>query len=229
MKLLLDLLPVVVFFGVFYIAKRMPEASTNLVTNWFGPIGGAPQMQAELAEVILASLSSIVSTVVQVGWLLARRKPVKPAVWISAVLVLVFGGLTIWLQNEWFIKWKPTVLYWCFGLILLGGKLLWRRNLLGALLSQELELPPRAWDRLLYAWSAFFLALGAVNLYVVYNWSTAAWVNFKTFGAMGLTLVFSLATGLMVARDIPDLPGGAPPAEGPPAPPAGPAREGSAQ
>jgi len=225
-KLLLDLLPVLIFFGVFYVAKRMPEASTALVTGWFGPIGGPAPMQAELAEVILASLSSIVGTVLQVSWLLARRKPIKPAIWISALLVLVFGGLTIWLRNEWRIKWKPTALYWSFGLILLGGKLLWRKNLLGSLLSQEIELPAQAWDRLLYAWSAFFLGLGAVNLYVAYNWDTSTWVNFKTFGAMGLTFAFSVATSLMVARLMPD---GAAADGGTPAREGAPAREGPAE
>jgi intracellular septation protein len=202
-KLLLDLLPVVVFFGVFRLAKWLPLASVALVSAWFGAIGGEPAQQAELAAVILASLSAIAATAIQVGWLLARRLPVKPAVWISAVLVVVFGGLTIWLHNEWFIKWKPSILYWSFGAILLGGKWIWNRNLLGSLLSQELELPAAAWDTLLFAWSVFFLVLGAANLYVAYAWSTESWVNFKTFGAMGLTLVFSIATGWYVTRNLP--------------------------
>ena len=204
MKFLLDLLPVLVFFGVFEVAKHKPEASIALAAGLFGAIGGAPDLQAELAAVILASLAAVVSTATQIAWLLARRRPIKPAVWISAAVVLVFGGLTIWLHNEWFIKWKPTVLYWIFGLILLGGRLIWRRNLLGSLLSQELELPPRAWDRLLYAWSAFFLTMGVVNLYVAYNWDTASWVNFKTFGSMGLTLVFSIGTGFLIAHQAPE-------------------------
>ncbi len=226
MKLLLDLLPVLVFFGAFEVARSRPETSLALVTGLFGTLAGTPELQRELATVILATLASILSTVLQVGWLLARRQPIKPAVWISAVLVLVFGGLTVWLHNEWFIKWKPTVLYWIFGLLLLGGKLIWRRNLLGSLLSQELELPPQAWDRLLYAWSAFFLTLGAVNLYVAYNWSTSAWVNFKTFGAMGLTLAFSIGTGIMVARHLPETapPTGDTPAEGGTPAPGGPAK-----
>lgn len=208
MKLLLDLLPVVVFFGAFRIAKWLPEATTALVATWFGAIGGAPEQQAELSAVIVASLSAIVATAIQISWLLARRHPIKPAVWLSAILVVIFGGLTVWFHNEWFIKWKPSILYGVFAAVLLGGKWIWNRNLLGSLLSQELTLPDGVWDKLLYAWSVFFLGLALVNLYVAYNWSTEAWVNFKTFGAMGLTLAFSIGTGLMVARYLTPPPAG---------------------
>jgi len=199
-KLLLDLLPVIVFFGAFRVAKWFPDTTLAWVGGAFGALAGAPDQQAEMAAVIFASLSAIVASVVQISWLVARSQPVKPSVWLSAVLVVVFGGLTVWLRNEWFIKWKPTILYALFALILLGGKWIWKRNLLGSLLSQELELPDHAWDKLLFAWSGFFIALGALNLYVAYAWSTDAWVNFKTFGAMGLTLVFSIGTGFFIAR-----------------------------
>jgi intracellular septation protein len=199
-KLLLDLLPVVVFFGAFRLAKSLPEASVALVAGWFGAVGGAPDQQVELSAVILATLSAIAATAIQISWLMLRRLPIKPAVWISAVLIVVFGCLTVWLHNEWFIKWKPSILYWIFAAVLTGGKWIWHRNLLGALLSGELDLPPAVWDRLLVAWTIFFVALGAANLVVAYAWSTDAWVNFKTFGLLGLTLGFSILTGLYMAR-----------------------------
>ena len=200
MKLLFDLLPVVVFFGSFRIARSMPEASMAMVATWLGTVGGSPDQQSELAAVILASLSAIAATAVQITCLLALRKRVKPAVWISAALIVVFGGLTVWLHNEWFIKWKPSILYWIFGAVLIGGKWIWKRNLLGMLLSEELSLPPLIWDRLLLAWAAFFALLGAANLFVAYNWSTDTWVNFKTFGLLGLTLAFSILSGVYMAR-----------------------------
>ncbi len=200
MKILFDLLPVVVFFGSFRVAKWLPEASVALVTQLLGTLDGTPEQQLELAAVIAASLAAIFATVVQIGWLLARRKGVKPTVWISAVLIVIFGGLTVWLHNEWFIKWKPSILYWIFAAVLAGGKWFWGRNLLGALLSSELELPARIWDRLLYSWAIFFTGIGAVNLLVAYSWTTDAWVNFKTFGLLGLTLVFSILTGVYVSR-----------------------------
>lgn len=200
MKLLFDLLPVVVFFGVFRLAKSLPDATIALVTACVGAVGGPPEQQVEVSAVIVASASAIIVTALHVGSLLLRRLPVKPAVWISAVLIVIFGGLTIWLHNEWFIKWKPSILYWIFAAVLAGGKWIWDRNLLGALLSGELELPQLVWDRLLVAWTIFFLLLGAANLFVAYTWSTDSWVNFKTFGLLGSTLAFSILSGIYMAR-----------------------------
>jgi intracellular septation protein len=202
-RLLLDLLPVVVFFGAFKIARSFPDATTALVITYFGSLEGAPDQQMELSAVIVASLSAIAATAIQITWLLLRRMPVKPSVWISAGLIVVFGGLTVWLHNEWFIKWKPSILYWIFAMVLAGGKWIWNRNLLGSLLSNEFNVPDAVWDRLLVAWTLFFLGLGAANLAVAYTWSTEAWVNFKTFGLFGLTLGFSLLTAVYMTRHLP--------------------------
>ena len=200
MKLLFDLLPVVVFFVAFRVAKSLPDASVALVGAWVGALDGAPGQQVEVSAVIVASISAIAATILQISWLLGRRQPVKPAVWISAVLIVIFGGLTVWLHNEWFIKWKPSILYWIFAAMLAAGKWIWDRNLLGMLLSGELDLPQLVWDRLLLAWTVFFLLLGAANLFVAYTWSTDSWVNFKTFGLLGSTLGFSILSGLYMAR-----------------------------
>ena len=208
LKLLLDLLPVFVFFITFRVAKKgFPDATTALVGTWLGTLEGATADRLELSAVILATLATIAATAVQIGWLMARRQRIKPSVWISAGLILVFGGLTVWLHNEWFIKWKPTILYWVFALVLGAGKLVWRRNLLGSLLSEEIGLPPRAWDQLLVAWVFFFFALGVANLLVAFNFDTDTWVDFKTFGLLGLTLVFSLGTGVFMSRHLAPEPG----------------------
>ncbi len=203
MKILFDLFPLVVFFGAFRLAKAFPDWTTAIVAASLGAIGGAPEERAELSAVIVATLSAIAATFVQIGYLLARRHPVKPTVWISAALVVIFGGLTVWLHNAWFIKWKPSILYWIFTLILVGGRWIWKRNFLGMLLSTELELPARIWDQLLYAWAGFFLLLGGANLAVAYGATTEVWVNFKTFGLLGLTVLFSVLSGLYMARYLP--------------------------
>ncbi len=202
MKLLLDLLPVVVFFTVFRIAKASPQAAHAWATAILGSVPAATEAAGDIVPVMLATACAIAATLIQVGWLLARRAAISASVWLSAVLIVVFGGLTVWLQNEWFIKWKPTLLYWAFAAVLGAGRWIWKRNLLGALFSSELQLPQDAWDRLLVAWAAFFAALGCLNLVVAYRFSTETWVNFKTFGLLGLTLAYSISTGIYVARHL---------------------------
>jgi intracellular septation protein len=201
LKILLDLLPVVVFFAAFWIANKAPH---QLVQTWAAMLPGSMTATggavSDVVPVLLATACAMVATVIQVSWMLLRRTTVSVSVWLSAALVVVLGGLTVWLHNEWFIKWKPTLLYWAFAAVLACGQWIWKRNLLGSLFSSELQLPQAAWDRLLVAWAAFFLVLGCLNLVVAYQFSTAAWVNFKTFGLLGLTFAYSISTGIYVAR-----------------------------
>ena len=206
MKLLLDLFPVVAFFAAFRVARSIPEAVQSWVTALVGPVHATGLPLPELVAVVFATLVAIAATVLQIALLLLRRHPIKPMVWVSAALIIVFGGLTIWLQNEWFIKSKPTLLYWIFALVLLGAKLLTGRNLLGSVLTGEITLPPAVWDRLLYAWGAFFAVLGALNLAVAWMYSTDTWVTFKTVGLFGLTLVFSIGSAALIARHAHDAP-----------------------
>jgi intracellular septation protein len=200
LKILLDLLPVIVFFAVFRIAKASPHAAQAWVAALLGSVTTAGQAVSDIVPVILATACAIVATVIQVSWLLIRRATVTASVWLSAALIVIFGGLTVWLHNEWFIKWKPTLLYWAFAAVLAAGQWIWKRNLLGVLFSSELKLPQAAWNRLLIAWAAFFLGLGCLNLVVAYQFSTETWVNFKTFGLLGLTFAYSISTGVYVAR-----------------------------
>jgi intracellular septation protein len=200
LKILLDLLPVVVFFGVFRLARASPHTAQAWAATLFGALPAADAAAGDIVPVILATACAIVATLIQIAWLLLRRAAVSASVWLSAILIVVFGGLTVWLRNEWFIKWKPTLLYWAFAAVLACGHLIWKRNLLGTLFSSELQLPQAAWDRLLVAWAAFFLVLGCLNLLVAYRFSTDTWVNFKTFGLLGLTLAYSITTGVYIAR-----------------------------
>jgi intracellular septation protein len=170
MNLLFDLLPVVFFFVAF-----------------------------KLADIYTATAVAIVTTVLQVGWLKLRRRRVPGMLWASLAIIVVFGGATLFLQDETFIKWKPTVLYWLFGAVLAGSALL-KRNLIRTVLSQEMQLPDAVWARLNLAWVVFFAFMGAANLYVAFNYSTDSWVNFKLFGGMGLMLLFVVAQALVLAR-----------------------------
>jgi intracellular septation protein len=175
MKFLFDLLPVVLFFVAF-----------------------------KLANIYVATATAIATTFVQVAWLKLRGKRVGPMLWASLAIIAVFGGATLLLQNEIFIKWKPTVLYWLLGAVLAGAALLFRRNLVRVMLSEQVQLPDPIWSRLNWAWVGFFAFMGALNLYVAYNYPTDLWVNFKLFGGMGLMLIFVVAQALFLARHVDD-------------------------
>ncbi len=122
--------------------------------------------------------------------------------WASLAIIAVFGGATLALHDETFIKLKPTVLYWLFGAVIAAADLLFRRNLIRAMLGAQVLMPDAAWARLNWSWAAFFAFMGAANLYVAYNFSTDTWVNFKLFGGMGLMLLFVLLQALFFARHI---------------------------
>jgi intracellular septation protein len=147
---------------------------------------------------------AIAATFVQVAWLKLRGKRVDAMLWASLAIIAVFGGATLLLQDETFIKWKPTVLYWLLGLVLAGSALLFRRNLLRTMLSQQVQLPDPVWSRLNWSWIGFFAFMGALNLYVAYNYSTDLWVNFKLFGGMGLMLVFVVVQAALLAKYVED-------------------------
>jgi intracellular septation protein len=172
MKFLFDFFPVILFFIAF-----------------------------KLADIYVATGVAIAATFAQVGWLRLRGRRVEPMLWASLGIIVLFGGATLLLQDETFIKWKPTVLYWLFGAALAGAALL-GRNLIRLMLSEQVHLPDPVWARLNWSWIGFFAFMGALNLYVAYNYSTDNWVNFKLFGGMGLMLLFVLAQALVLARFI---------------------------
>ena len=173
MKFLFDLLPVLAFFVAF-----------------------------QLAGIYVATAVAIATTFVQVALLKLRGKRVDAMLWASLAIIVVFGGATLVLQDETFIKWKPTVLYWLLGAVLGGAALVFRRNLIRAMLSEQVQLPDPVWNRLNWSWVGFFLFMGGLNLYVAYNYSTDNWVNFKLFGGLGLMLLFVLAQAVVLSRFI---------------------------
>jgi intracellular septation protein len=200
MKLLFDFLPIILFFVAFKAAESNKDAAATLATEHFGFLVSGGVVGASEAPVLLATVVVIVASLAQVAWLKLRRRKVDTMLWVSLVLVVVLGGLTIWFHSETFIKWKPSVLYWAMGLAFWLGPLLFGKNLLRLLLGQQLQLPARIWHRLNFAWIAFFATMGLINLWVAYTFSTDTWVNFKLFGSLGLTLVFTVAQGLVLSR-----------------------------
>jgi intracellular septation protein len=157
----------------------------------------------QIWDIFVATAVAIAATFCQVGWLALRRKKIPPMLWASLAIIVVFGGLTLYLRDKTFILWKPTVLYWLFGAVL-AGSLLLGRNLIRALLSEQMSLPEAVWRRLNWAWVAFFAFMGALNLYVAYNYSEKAWASFKLFGGMGLMLVFVVVQSAYLAKYVED-------------------------
>jgi intracellular septation protein len=204
MKLLLDFLPILLFFGTFKYAEGHREWAAAFATQHFGFMVAGGLVGPTEAPVMLATLVVIVASLAQVAWLKLRGKKVDLMLWVSLGLVVVLGGLTVWLKSETFIKWKPTGLYWAMGLGILVSQYLFGRNLLKVMLGQQLTLPDGVWLRLAWAWIGFFVAMGLINLWVAYSFSTDTWVNFKLFGGIGLMLLFTLAQGLYISRHLPE-------------------------
>jgi intracellular septation protein len=170
-KFLFDLFPVILFFVVF-----------------------------KTAGIYAATASAIVATLAQIGWVKYRHGKVDGMLIASGVIIVVFGGATLLLHDELFIKWKPTVLYWLFALVLTSAELFWHKNLIRSVMQQQISLPDNVWRTLNHAWSGFFAVLGVANLFVAFNFATDTWVNFKLFGTMGLMLVFVIAQSLFLNK-----------------------------
>ena len=180
MKLLLDFLPVILFFGAY-----------------------------KLADIYVATGVAIAATVVQIGWSLWRREKIKPVQWIALGFIVVFGSATILLHDEFYIKIKWTLFYGLMGLTILGAVAL-RKNPLKSVLGQEIELPDHVWRKLSMAWGLFFLTLAALNQYFALTLSLDAWVKVKVFGGSALSFAFVIAQAFWMAKYLPDEPVQAP-------------------
>ena len=182
LKLALELGPLVLFF----------------LGNAYGDRFGFVETQ----RIFAATGLFIVATIVALGinYSLVRKLPIMPVV--SGVVVVVFGGLTLALQNEMFIKLKPTIVNTMFGIVLLGG-LYFRKPLLAIVLDSMFELTEEGWRKLTLRWALFFFALAALNEIVWRTQTTDFWVSFKVFGIMPLTILFALAqTPLLLRHDL---------------------------
>jgi intracellular septation protein len=203
MKLLFDFLPIILFFVTFKYAESQKDWAARFATDHFGDVVSGGVVGVAEAPVLLATVVVIFATILQIAYLLARGRKIDLMLWVSLVLVVALGSATIWFRSETFIKWKPSVLYWVMGLAFWLSQLIFRKNLLQALIGSQLTLPAPVWQRLNFAWVAFFGVMGLLNIYVAYNFSTDTWVNFKLFGGIGLMVLFTLAQGAYLSRYLP--------------------------
>ena len=177
MKFLFDLFPVVLFFVAF-----------------------------KVYDIFVATAVAITADIAQISWLWFRNRQVDKMMWSNLAIIVVFGGATLVSQDETFIKWKPTVLYWLIAIVLLVSNLIFRKNLIQAMLEKQIVLPAVIWNRLNLSWIGFFVSMGCINLYVAFSFSVDTWVTFKLFGATGLMLTFIILQVVMLGKYLKDTP-----------------------
>jgi intracellular septation protein len=205
MKFLFDLFPVILFFIVFKWSEGHGSAAQALVQHYLSPlVAGTTAIAVNQAPILLATAVAIVATIAQIGYLLIRRQKVDGMLWVSLAIIIVFGGATIYFHNDAFIKWKPTVLYWCFSIALVLSQVFMKKNLIRTMMEKQIALPELVWSRLSFAWAGFFAFMGILNLIIAFNFPTAVWVNFKLFGGTGLMIVFVVAQSLMLSKYMKD-------------------------
>jgi intracellular septation protein len=201
--MLLDFLPIVLFFVSYFVANADAEAAARFATEHLGAIVSGGVVVPDVAPVLLATVVVCAATLLQITALLVMRKKVHTLLWVTFVLVTVLGGLTVWFHNPTFIKWKPSAVCWAMAGVLLVSQMI-GKNLLRTLVGKQLHLPDVVWQRLGFAWIAFLTLSGVANLYVAYTFSTSAWVSFKVFGLTTLNLLFIVAQGFYISRYLDD-------------------------
>ena len=176
MKQFLDFVPLIIFFAVYQFTNDM----------------------------VIATATLIVFTSIQVALMWLYYRKVEKVHLITLAAVLVFGGLTVFLRDNTFIMWKPTIVNWVLAIALIGSQMLAGKNLIRKMLEPSMKLPEAIWARLNITWALFFAVTGLLNLYVAFNFSQETWVNFKVFGLLALTLGFAVIQILMLSRHVID-------------------------
>lgn len=184
MKFLFDFFPVIAFFIAFYIPEDREQG------------------------IYIATYTIIIATFIQVFvyWLLYKK--FEKMHLITFVVVLIFGGLTIYLEDELFIKWKPTIVNWCFALALIGSHFIGDKTLFQRMINladNKMQLPDPVWRKVNMSWGLYFIFLGFVNLYVAFSFSTEFWVNFKAWGMTGLNFIFLIGVFVYMYQYLKDV------------------------
>lgn len=187
MKFLYDLFPLLLFFAAF-----------------------------KFYDIYAATAVAIAASFAQVGYFWFRHHRVETMHVVTLAVIAVFGGLTLLLHDDTFIKWKPTLVYWILGALVLASQWFGRKTIVERMMSAQIALPAQVWKRLNLSWGIFFAALGAVNLYVAFYYGLdldaetrqGIWVNFKVFGLLGITLLFVVVQAFFMSKHMQDKPEG---------------------
>ena len=175
MKFLFDLFPILLFFIAF-----------------------------KFGDIYTATIVAMVATIFQILWVYYRHRKIDAMQWVSLIMILVFGSLTIFLHDNTFIQLKPTALYWLFSGALVISNQFFQKNWIQVMMGKQVilkhESSKSVWQKLNIAWAIFFFLMGALNLYVAFQYSESTWVNFKLFGSTGILIAFVIAQGFWLSR-----------------------------
>jgi intracellular septation protein len=171
MKVFFDLLPVILFFIGF---------------KYYG--------------IFTATAIAIGATLAMIIYSKVRHGTVEKMLWINGIVITVLGGVTLLLHDQTYIMWKPTVLYWLLAGVLLISNLFFKKNFIRQMMGKVLNPPQKIWGRLNLIWVIFLILLGFLNLFVAFNYSLDAWVNFKLFGVTGLLFLFMIAQTIVLRK-----------------------------
>ncbi|GLQ72627.1 septation protein A [Vibrio penaeicida] len=156
----------------------------------------------KIYDIYVATGALIVATAIQIVLTFIVYKKFGKMQLITFVMVAVFGGMTLFLQDESFIKWKVTIVYLVFAIGLFVTQLM-GKPLIKGMLAKEISLPDSVWSKINYAWIGFFSFCAALNVYVAFTMSLDIWVNFKVFGLLAATFGFMILTGIYIYMQIP--------------------------
>ena len=180
MKFLFDFFPIALFFITFRFYDDPQEG------------------------IFAATAVAIIATILQVLLFWLKNKRVEKMHIITLVLITVLGGATLILKDPDFIKWKPTAVNWAFAIAFFGSQFIGKNPFVKRMMAHAVELPEVVWKKLNFAWVIFFTAMGFANLYVAFNYDLTTWVDFKTYGMLGLTILFVILQALFLAKHMPE-------------------------
>jgi len=171
MKFLYDLFPVILFF-IFY----------------------------KIYDIYIATAILMAATYTQIILLYIFKKKIEKILIFTAIILTIFGGMSLFFQNPVFIMWKPSIIYWAFGLIILIANKFYNKNLIEMSLGSQVKLKNEYWQNLSYSTALFFISLGFLNIYIAQNYSENTWVNFKLFGMTSLLFLYIILITLYIAK-----------------------------
>lgn len=180
MKFLFDFFPIALFFITFKFYDDPQEG------------------------VLAATAVAIIATIIQVFLFWLKNKRIEKMHIVTLILITVLGGATLILKDPVFIKWKPTGVNWAFAIAFLGSQFIGSKPLVKRMMAHAVDLPEAVWHKLNYAWVVFFTAMGFANLYVAFNYDLSTWVDFKTYGMLGLTFLFVILQAVYLAKHMPE-------------------------